>query len=259
VSGVALAAVRCVSAAILLAILALPARATAEPVSQYVPRHRNERCRKQYSRWVDRHGRYATVRCVFQPPPYRGPWDSAHEPPALSAPGVTVSFKPGSLGYAYLKVSVAERLWCPGGRFRPITVTFSYPHGLLRFVTESIKSCKVAIWTESGVAGGPFLIGGRVQLPTPIVLEPTVRGEAAEPATPLPILVKVSGPSGILADAAFTLTSVVSEGEPEVFKNHDITECQRKHLDVFVENGEVFCKELLEGSKGTVYRLSDGW
>jgi hypothetical protein len=54
-----------------------------------------------------------------------------------------------------------------------------------------------------------------------------------------------------------------TEGEPFgalAKKNHDITECERKHEDIYVENGEAFCKEYTEGEPETkVYSFKLGW
>jgi len=69
----------------------------------------------------------------------------------------------------------------------------------------------------------------------------------------LPILLEVSGPSGLIAQEAFTIVEhyAAPEGGGS-YKVHDITECERQHLDIYAENGEVFCNKHFEVSPGAL-------
>jgi hypothetical protein len=73
--------------------------------------------------WLERGGR--RLLCVQQPPPYKGPWDAAHEPRPVANAGVKV----GEIATGDLEVKLARSVWCRAGKLQPITVSVSEPAG----------------------------------------------------------------------------------------------------------------------------------
>jgi hypothetical protein len=68
----------------------LACSASAEPPGVYaLKRPTHAHCRPHYLRWQEVHRHFLIARCVLSAPPYGGPWDSAHEPPTITNPGVT--------------------------------------------------------------------------------------------------------------------------------------------------------------------------
>jgi hypothetical protein len=79
-------------AIVVMGVSLLAGAASGYPVTEYaLKRPRHERCRAHYLRWPERLRHGSTVRCIYQPAPYNGPWDAAHEPTLISNAGVSLA------------------------------------------------------------------------------------------------------------------------------------------------------------------------
>jgi hypothetical protein len=79
-------------AIIVMGALLVPGSASGDPFTEYALKHpKHERCRAHYLRWPEQRHHRPTVRCIYQPPPYSGPWDAAQEPTLISNAGVSLA------------------------------------------------------------------------------------------------------------------------------------------------------------------------
>ena len=78
--------------------------------------------------------------------------------------------------------------------------------------------------------------------------------------TTTPFFYQVSGPSGVIAQAAMTATfEQIHHVEPRTTHNNDVTQCEREHLDIRSgTNGELYCLGETESSVVYEYSFSQG-
>jgi hypothetical protein len=244
-----------------LGVLALPATSgAAGPVSQYVLKHpKHQRCRAHYLRNVER-VHPLKVQCVYQPPPFAGPWIAADEPPTIGNPGVTTKVAPtGSESTPTFFVTLSRAVWCPSGHFRPITVTISDPTGAAAITTERTETCQFPLWgfvrqsshTDFSFSGAESN-SGQSNLSVEFTLF-TV-------AKVVPLFYEVSGPQGVIAQGAMLATEHHEHEQLTERRIRDLTQCEREHRDIYSGPEGLYCKNYvtIEG-EGTFGYSKGSW
>jgi hypothetical protein len=194
---------------------------------------------------------------------FSGPWDSAHEPPTINSAGVTVESGRTRSGF---RLGIAPSVYCSAGENVAITVTFSDPSGSAFISPEPLVypdvPCAFVSWTGTGCPESlDFCLAGSGGTPGDENASAEFGLSQVESKT-TPFFYEVSGPSGVIAQAAVTAISYTDTGPPDIvtdIKSHDITECEREHLDIYAENGEVFCKKALTLTGGEYASFVGGW
>ena len=196
---------------------------------------------------------------------FSGPWDSAHEPPTITNAGVTTGIGGTFTASESFLLSLSPSVWCSNGQLVPITVTFSDPDGSRSVsafgpVPYEEEPCSFN-WTESepGPESSTFNFsifgGGRSLLSATSATVPFKLN-----GTTTPFFYQVSGPSGVIAQAAMTATfEQIHHVEPRTTHNNDVTQCEREHLDIRSgTNGELYCLGETESSVVYEYSFSQG-
>ncbi len=183
---------------------------------------------------------------------FLGPFDSEHEPATVTNPGVSVMEE-----YEHFGLSISPALWCPDGHhFVSLAVVLSDPSGNYEVIgvpTGSTSNgggeCNNWEWKNKlkpaealfGVVSTGFVSGSSEYDLNATIDYPYLPGEGEEGTTPF--LYGVVGPSeDIIAVGAETQT-VGGESQDEPRKNHDITECKSKHLDIISGPEGEYCEE----------------
>jgi hypothetical protein len=78
---------------------------------------------------------------------YSGPWDSAHQPPTVSNPGVVITTTDESSSLGNFTVALAPTVGCTGGIPTQVQVTFSAQGGI---VTDTLSDPCTGGWDDTG-------------------------------------------------------------------------------------------------------------
>jgi hypothetical protein len=181
---------------------------------------------------------------------FSGPWESGHEPPLLTNPGVTVG-----VSTEKFELVISPSLWCPDKQHLvPLTVTFSDSSGTSSVTATLQTSVAVGLfaerqcegnltWEWSEAAKGPdfVLSGSPGSIGKSTNASVTFDYPLAE-AGIKPLFYEVSGPSGVIAQAAMIATGRGVGTQSTETKLHDITLCEQQHLDIISgPGGELYC------------------
>lgn len=186
-------------AVILMGALVLPGAASGAPVTEYALRRpKHEQCRSHYPRWPERGHHRSSVRCIYQPSPYCGPWNSAHEPSLISNAEVS----PASGGPVALEVTASRQVWCVRGHPEPITWTLSDPSGWSSLHLEQYGGgCTLPPpWQEP-----PEEMGGKPDfalLPSAFAATVILEWPDLVMEREIPVFHEVSGRHGVIAQGA---------------------------------------------------------
>jgi len=174
---------------------------------------------------------------------YGGPWDSAHQPPAVTNPGVIVS---DNLVWQELIVTLAPTVGCTNGVGAPVQVTFSYPAGA---ATDTLDPCS-GIWSP-----GPSTSLNTLTWDGDPTLAADEPGSgtlywASDKASfwetgATPVLYTVSGPGGVISQGAYTLHSDGNNTET-IDQDHNpdgfVNTCIDGGYTIYSENGgDLYC------------------
>jgi hypothetical protein len=196
-------------AIILMGALLLPGVASGAAVTEYALTHpKHERCRSHYLRWSERRQHRSSVRCIYQPPPYGGPWDSAHEPSPISNAGISLAS--GGTGTWALEVTASPHVWCLRGHPEPITWTFSDPSGWSSVHLEPYRGGCTPFWP-----GLPPEKGGKPGfrlLPEPLAAMVDLEWTESKEPREIPVCYEVSGRHGVIAQGALSYEEVSGNG-----------------------------------------------
>jgi hypothetical protein len=200
---------------------------------------------------------------------FSGPWDSAHQPAAVSSPGILVTVDQTIQAF---QVQISPSVSCPGGSPVPLSVTFADPSYA---VTDTLSNPCAQTWTAQPISGaGDFVTGpapgdpSGLQLLDPTELNPSdAEFWASDSFDPLwgsgkePFLYTVTGPSGPLAQGAYTASA--DDGITQTIID------ERHHIDAFINTcidggytlysmngGDLYCV-VTSGSDTTTY--TPGW
>jgi hypothetical protein len=195
---------------------------------------------------------------------FSGPWDAGHEPPTITNPGVAVTTS--SEGVV---LSLSPSLWCPDRQHLvSLTVIVSEPGGSESTTAVSkTAECEAFLgweWQDgmtdlnvdvSGVPGSLSRLFGDSN--AKVTFKYLIPGEG--PASK-PLFYQLIGPSGVMAQGAWTEMDQPAGSEGTEHKNHNITECQRKHLDIISgPGGEQYCVEHGSYEKYNTTFAQGGW
>ena len=204
---------------------------------------------------------------------FSGPWEAGHEPPPITNPGVTVGAVSLIAGNPpdELDITISPSLWCPNTTLIPLTVTVSDPSGknsVTAALGEGIGKCQESPWEwTKGETASEVLLVGSAGTVWPIFVgaigaKNTNASVSWEPflSATTPFFYEVSGPSGVIAQAAMTVTVRDVGTEETSTKVHDITACERKHLDIISgPGGEEYCWESGSSTKTETVFSQGGW
>lgn len=209
---------------------------------------------------------------------FSGPWESTSEPPTIANAAVTTEAADDSFSLAISFAALA-----PGAdHVVPITVTFSDPSGSesvsisppvgepcrSRMTLEDLQregECHVAKWTQPAhnpqvdftiTTGdkqpntGLATVGSGAeerfwQSASKVTFSPGVTGTPTKP-----FFYQVVGPSGVIAQAAMSVTQT----PVETVHSHNLSPCLDSGSGLHSEGGELYCEQTVGGS----YSFSDG-
>jgi hypothetical protein len=179
---------------------------------------------------------------------FSGPWDSVHEPPLISNPGVKVNL---NTGIDTLEIGLTYDVTCPNGQPLATTVTLTYPGGIVSATLA--EPCAGEMWGAISPAKSAFAVSttGRIGTP-PEELDPAsisfephgwsgLTGEGIGP-----VLYEVTNPSGVIAAGAITI--IATPGQVKVVSEREgidnfINECIDGGYPVYSkENGSLYCE-----------------
>jgi hypothetical protein len=203
---------------------------------------------------------------------YTGPWDSAHQPPTITSPNVTVN-----TSYSWgLGLDIANDLTCPGGVPNPsVTVTFTDPSGQVvnNFATTQSAAAIPPEWGCASLDGtnGGFTGGWRVEqtwsanggAPDFSSTVDTGAGPFNEatfmPRRSGPMLYQVADASGVIAQGTYTF-AVTPPGTAELWDTdyaNFVQTCVVGNRTIYqASNGHEYC---IVSSGSYTSTLSPGW
>ena len=187
---------------------------------------------------------------------FSGPWNSAGEPPPVQNAGVSVGTLTAEDGENKFQLVLSPHLWCPDGHdLVSLTVVISEPMGAAAVTGETqqrwyLSPCNSWEWANTATTSEVFLDGATGSVPEPEAIREwtnaTVTANISLPFdnAPVPFLYEVVGPSGVVARGALTADKREAGTALGSNKITDISECQRKKLDVFSgPSGQLYCEE----------------
>ena len=203
---------------------------------------------------------------------FSGPWESTSEPPTITSAAVTTEADGDSFSLAISFAALA-----PGANHVvPVTVTFSDPSGSesasisppgdepcrSRVTLEDLQregECHLAKWTQAAHnpevdftittgdkqpnAGLADIGSGSEERFWQGASEVTFSPEVMAAPRTKPFFYQVVGPSGVIAQAAMSVT----QAAVETIHSHDLSPCLDNGRGLHSENGELYCEQTIGG------------